>query len=162
MHRPIRISILAAASALLLGACGRGDDADTTADADTATTAAPGQVAPPATDAGTLRVTEVELGRSMRGDTAVADETDDFTPRDTIHAIVRHEGAATGARITARWTFEDGQVVDERTETVSPSGAGAAFTHFMVSKASPWPAGKYTLRILVNGTEVETEEFEVK
>lgn len=162
MYGPIRISVLAAA-ALVLAACSKGDN-DMAARTDTAaTTTAAGTLDQPAADAtGNLRVTEVDLGRAMQGDTAVADETDDFRTTDTIHAVVRHEGQATGARITARWTFQDGQVVDERTETVSPAGTGAAYTHFMISKASGWPKGKYTLHVLVNGNEVETEEFEVK
>jgi hypothetical protein len=111
--------------------------------------------------AGEFRVTDVSLGRGMQGDSALRDETDDFGRADTIHALVRHEGSGSGTRITARWTFEDGQVVDERTETVSPSGTGAAYTHFTISKPDGWPAGTYTLHLLVNDREVETETFEV-
>jgi hypothetical protein len=102
------------------------------------------------------------LGRAMRGDTAVVEDTDDFGVSDTIHAVVRHEGAAQNATITARWTFQDGQVVDERTETVSPTGTGAAYTHFMIAKPTAWPKGDYKLHILVNGNEVETEDFKVE
>ena len=147
-----------AAVALTAAACNR----DAAVDDETRT--APGTVDQPAAapaPGATLRVTDVALGRAMRGDTAVVDEVGDFKPADTIHAVVKHEGIATDARITARWTFQDGQVVDERTETVSPSGTGPAYTHFMISKPGGWPTGDYKLTVLVNGQEVETEDFEI-
>jgi hypothetical protein len=108
-----------------------------------------------------FRVTEVELGTGMVGDTALQNETDDFQPGDTVHALVKHEGRSDGTRILARWTFQDGQIVDERTETISSSADGAEYTHFTISKPDGLPAGRYTLHVLVNDQEVETEEFEV-
>jgi len=158
--RTLHRTISAAAAALALAACGGGSD--TAATVDTALGTVPPASAPAAPAAGDLRVTEVDLGRAMVGDTAVVEDIDDFTPRDTIHAVVRHEGAANGATITARWTFQDGQVVDERSETVTATAGGTAYTHFMITKATPWPTGNYTLRVLVNGNEVESEDFEIK
>ena len=66
----------------------------------------------------------------------------------------------SSATITARWTFEDGQVVDERTETISPSGD--AYTTFFITQPGGLPAGKYTLSVLLNGAEAQKKEFEVK
>ena len=160
MRQHIRTTLAWLAAAALVattGACKRGDT-DTAADTATATSA--GTIEQPAATG--LRVTAVDIGRSMAGDTAIADKTDDFRPNDTIHAVVRHEGAASGATLTARWTFQDGQVVSERSETISPTGTRAEYTHFMINKPGGWPRGKYTLRVLLNGTEVESEEFEVK
>lgn len=154
MRPYIRASLLAT---LVLGAAcnkGRTDDA--------ASGTAAGTVEQPLPPASTLRVTDVVLGRGMQGDTALTDETDDFRVNDAIHALVKHEGAATGATITARWTFQDGQVVDERTETITTTGAATQYTHFTISKPSGFPKGKYKLQILLNGAEVESEEFEVK
>ena len=159
--RSLHHTLAGVAVALLLAACGGGgDDAATTGD--TALGTAPPAAAPTTSEAGALRVTEVDLGRAMVGDTAVVEDVEDFAPTDTIHAVVRHEGAANGATITARWTFQDGQVVDERSETINAAAGATAYTHFMITKATPWPTGNYTLRVLVNGTEVESEEFEVK
>jgi hypothetical protein len=159
---PTLRSILAGATAVLaLATAGCNKD---TADDDVATRTPPGTAAPapaPAPAATGLRVTDVSLGRAMVGDTAVAEDIDDFRTTDTIHAVVKHEGAGADARITARWTFQDGQVVDERTETVAATGTAAAYTHFQVSKPGGWPAGNYKLTILVNGQEVESEDFEI-
>ena len=52
--------------------------------------------------------------------------------------------------------------MDERTETVSPTGTGPAYTHFLIAKPTAWPKGDYKLHILVNGNEVETEDFKVE
>lgn len=152
-------SAVSVTALLALAACGGDRTADDTADNMPDVSADPAVA--PAPMAPALRVTDLELGRAMQGDTAVVDETDDFNANDTIHAVVRHEGAASGVNITARWTFEDGQVVDERTETVSPDGTGPAYTHFQIANPSGWPAGNYRLTILINGEEVESEEFSV-
>ncbi|HEX3157566.1 MAG TPA: hypothetical protein VHQ45_03570 [Gemmatimonadaceae bacterium] len=175
MHRTLRSSLTAAAAALALTtvACGREKAADDTATLPSTVPGTPPATASPTTTdsaaatmpgapAGNLRITDVALGRAVRGDTAVVDEVDDFAATDTIHAIVRHVDAPAGATITARWTYQDGQVVDERTETLSAGGTTAAYSHFMIAKPSAWPKGDYKLHILVNGNEVETEDFNVK
>ena len=107
-----------------------------------------------------LRVTEVDLGRRLGADNRVTDETDDFQPSDTIYASVVTSGTAQSATLTARWTFEDGQVVDESSRTISPTGS--AVTEFHISKPGGWPTGEYTLRVLLDGRDVQSKAFEVK
>ncbi len=162
MNRVFRISAVHAlglAFVFSAAACKRADDNTATIDTGTAGgTVAPSTTTPGAT---ALRVTEVDLGKRVGTDNSITDETDDFGTRDTIVAVVKTEGTpAAGATLVARWTFQDGQVVDERTETISPSGE--AYTEFHISKPSGWPAGKYTLRVLLNGSEVQTKEFTVR
>lgn len=114
------------------------------------------------TTAEALRVTEVELGNAIGADKRVtdADDADEFRPNDTIYASVATEGTASGSTITARWTYQDGQVVDESTQTISPTGP--AVTEFHISKPDGLPAGEYQVEILVNGNSVETKSFEVR
>jgi hypothetical protein len=116
------------------------------------------------TDAGTVAqavsVTDVKLGKGVDANMMITDETDDFAPTDRIYAVVATSGTAASATLTARWTFEDGQVVDESTQTIAPTGP--ANTEFHISQANGLPPGTYRVAILLNGTEVETEEFEVK
>ena len=109
-----------------------------------------------------VRVTDVELGRSIDGQGRIADDadTDDFAANDTIYVSVDTEGSATGAQLTARWLFEDGQVVDESSRTVS-AGDGA-ITEFHISNPGGLPAGRYTVEIQLDGRTVETEEFTVR
>ncbi|MGH7444636.1 MAG: hypothetical protein ACREKM_07155, partial [Longimicrobiales bacterium] len=109
-----------------------------------------------------VRVTEVELGNAIGADMRVSDDddTDDFGPNDTIYASVATTGTATGSTLTARWTFEDGQVVDESSQTITPNGP--AVTEFHISKPDGFPAGSYQVEILLDGTSVETRDFEVQ
>ena len=134
------------------------------ADRTTADTAAVGGAVAPAPTATTLRVVDVDIGKRVGTDNAVADKTSDFGTRDTIVAVVRTEGTpAAGATLVARWTFQGGQVVQEQTQTVAaPTTGTESRTVFRLTKGTAWPKGKYTLHVLHNGAEVQTKDFEVK
>ena len=108
------------------GACGKKAQ-------DTSTTSG-GAIAP---GNGSVQVADVTLGRSVSADKRVADQTGTFSPSDTIFASVHTTGSAQ-TNLAARWTFQDGQVVNERTESIAPSGD--AYTEFHISKPSGWPA----------------------
>jgi hypothetical protein len=154
MHRQSRIAfvgVLCLSLAVGVSACGKKDQSATAGD----TAAGAVEATAP------VRVADVTLGKSIGADKRVANQTDTFGARDTVYASVRTTGASgtTPQQLTARWTFQDGQVVDERTETISPSGE--AYTEFHVAKPSGWPKGKYTLRVLLNGSEVQTKDFTV-
>jgi hypothetical protein len=107
-------------------------------------------------EAPSLDVTDVSLGRSIGSDNRVVEEIGDFAPMDTIYASVETEGTGSGT-LAARWTFEDGQVVDEGSQSVS----GAQVTEFHVSNPDGWPAGHYEVIISLNGEEVERSGFDV-
>ncbi len=113
----------------------------------------------PAATAGVV-VTEVALGRSIGPDKTVTESTTSFGPLDTIYASVRTEGAASSSTISARWTFEDGQVVDESSQTIAP--AGPEVTEFHISNPAGWPAGDYEVAISLDGQPVETRSFTVE
>jgi hypothetical protein len=142
---------LSLALALSVSACGK-DDA---AAVDSAVGTAAGTVE------ATLKVTDLTLGKTVGADNKISDATDDFKPNDTIIAVVETDGAASGNALVARWTFQDGQLVEEQTQTVSSTG-GKAYTQFKLTKPSGWPVGKYKLTVMMNNAEVESEEFEVK
>jgi hypothetical protein len=146
MRRSTPLIALMAGALLTLGACKKGD---------TDTTVSQGQVEP----AATLRVTDVALGRAIGADKSITDATDDFRPNDTIYAAVKTSGTAPST-LVARWSYQDGQVVDSSSQSISPTGD--ATTEFHITKPSGFPTGKYKLEILLGGNVVETEEFEVK
>jgi hypothetical protein len=118
----------------------------------------------PGTEVGTqaVRVTNVDLGTSVGADhRIIADAaTTDFRATDTIHAAVTTEGTVSGASLTARWTYQDGQVVDETTESVA--GTGTAVTHFQISMPEGFPPGDYQVEILLNNQRVESRSFRVQ
>ena len=107
-----------------------------------------------------VRGSDVKLGRSIGADMRLTEESDDFRPTDVVYAVVETQGSGSPAELRARWTYEDGQVVDESSRNIS--AAGGDFTEFHISKPSGWPKGKYKVEILLNGQPVETEDFEVK
>ena len=135
---------------LAVGACSKKDNA-----VDTQTAA--GAVVDTAAHA--AMVTDVALGRHVGADKRVTDATTDFSPKDSVFASV-HTTGNRSMKITARWTYQDGQVVDEHSETISPRGD--AYTEFHIVKPSGWPAGKYTLHVLLDGNEAQTKDFTVK
>jgi hypothetical protein len=104
-----------------------------------------------------VTVTTVDLGNAVGGDNRVTTPATSFAGTDTIHASVATDGS--GGDLTARWTFQDGQVVDTQDKTVP---AGAQVTDFSISKPDGWPAGKYKLEVLNNGMVVQTREFDIK
>lgn len=142
---------LSLAAVVLVAACGKKADAP--------------EAQPPAGTsdlpaASTLQVSDIDLGKRLSAAKEVEGMTNNFGVRDTIAASVKLDGSATTATVTARWMFEDGQLVEEQNETVSPSGTARA--GFRIMKASPWPTGKYKLVVMLNGQEAKTEEFEIK
>lgn len=150
-RRPL-VSVLSLGVAVFVWvACGKKAD-------DTAQTSG-GAIGTTTTPSGGLRVADVTVGRGVGTDKRISNETTQFRPGDTIYVSVHTTGAATGTPIIARWTFQDGQQVDEQTETISPTGD--TYTEFHVSRPSGWPAGRYTVRILVNGQETTSKEFSV-
>ena len=137
---------LALCAALLLVAAGCSKKADTGTTGTTGTTA--------------LKVTDVSLGRSIGSDKAISDRTVNFRPEDTIYASIATEGTAVSGTLRAKWSFEDGQTVDESTRTLVPTGPER--TEFHISKPGGWPAGKYRVEVFLNDQPAIAKSFEVK
>ena len=106
-----------------------------------------------------FKVTTVEVGKAVGADKRVTSPTTSFAANDTIYASVASQGSAPSVVVKARWTFQDGQLVDESSQTITPTGP--AITEFHVSKPSGWPAGKYKVEISANGAVAATREFAV-
>jgi hypothetical protein len=105
-------------------------------------------------------VSGVEVGKQLGPDKRITSPTTTFGPKDTIYVSVATEGAAPSKTISAKWTFQDGQVIKESTETVAPTGPAA--TEFHIAKATGWPVGKYKVEISVDGSAAGNKGFEVK
>ena len=119
----------------------------------------PGTTGTTGTDAG-VRVSQVDVGRSLTPDKTINDKTESFKPADTIYASVATEGSSSAATLRARWTYQDGQAVNESTQTIAPTGD--ARTEFHISKSDGWPTGKYKLEVFLNGSSAVTKDFTVE
>jgi hypothetical protein len=156
MHRQLRSGFTGLACALLVfgtASCNKKQEpADTTSTGTTATVPAPAAPAP-------VAVSSVNLGRAVGADKRITGETTRFSRSDTIYASVSTSGTGNGT-LTARWTYQDGQVVDESTQPVSATGASV--TEFHVSKPSGWPAGNYKVEVSLNGSPSQAKDFSVQ
>jgi len=152
MNAPHRTALLALclATAVAAAACQKNETQSTTSGTD-ATTQAPQGV----------EVARIDLGKSIGNDNRVTEASDAFHPNETIYASIVTTGSAPSAELRTRFTFQDGQVVDESTRTIAPSG-GEAATEFHISKPDGFPVGKYRVEVFVNGTQAGTKEFEVR
>ena len=143
------LSVLAASLAVaLLGACRKSEEAPKPA---------PAAAAPQAQPA--FRVTRIDLGNAIGADKKVAVPSSTFKPNDTIYASIASEGVAPSASLGVRWTFEDGQVVNESTQNIAPTGP--AVTEFHIAKPDGWPAGKYKIEVSANGKPAGALQFTV-
>ena len=107
-----------------------------------------------------LAVAGIQLGKAIGADKAVSTATMVFGVRDTIYASVGTTGVSSAATLSAKWTFQTGQVVDTSSVSIAPTGP--ATTEFHITKKSAWPVGKYKVAIMLNGGPAGEQEFEVK
>ncbi|MEO7064837.1 MAG: hypothetical protein ABI082_13825 [Dokdonella sp.] len=150
---------VAIAGALALSACGKKEEAAPPPTAAPVEAPAPAAVTPPPA-AAPVTVSSVDLGSAVGPDQKVTAATTTFTPKDTIYAAVSTSGMAPSAVLDAKFTYQDGQTVNESSQTIAPSGD--AVTAFHISKPDGWPVGNYKVEISLNGTSVATKEFSVK
>lgn len=121
--------------------------------------AVPTAAPPPAAAPAPLSISSIDLGRTLNADKNVGDPTAAFKPGDTIYASVATQGAASSATLTAKWTYQDGQTVDQTSHTIAPTGP--ARTEFHIAKPDGWPAGKYKVEVMLNGSPAGAKDFEV-
>jgi hypothetical protein len=150
--RSLRVATAAAMMLAALAACGRENQNEAAGDV-TPGAAAPAPASP------TIAVAEIDLGRAV-SNARITDRTDEFRATDTIYTSVRTTGASPSSTIMARWTFEDGQVVQESSQAIAPTGE--AFTEFHISKPDGLPKGKYKVEVFLDSKSAGTKEFEVK
>ncbi|MGA9420725.1 MAG: hypothetical protein WBW61_00040 [Rhodanobacteraceae bacterium] len=107
-----------------------------------------------------LTVTSVQLGSAVGPDQQITAPTTTFAPKDTIYAAVSTTGTASNATLAAKWTYQDGQTVNESSQTIAPTGP--ATTTFHIAKPDGWPAGNYKVEISLNGTMAMSKDFTVE
>lgn len=138
-------------SVALIG-CKKKEEAQPVAPAITEPTPAPVAAAPAA-------VSSVTLGNAIGADNTIATPLTTFAAGDTIHASIATDGG-TAANVGAKWSHVDSnQTVHEESRSVP---AGPQVTEFRISKPDGWPTGKYKLEVSLDGSVVNTTDFDVK
>lgn len=105
----------------------------------------------------TLRVTDIQLGRSLNADSSVKEHAIAFTPHDTIYVSVLTAGRGH-ATIGVRWSLAK-RVLDEPKKQVSYSDAAA--TSFELESASGFPEGDYSVEVFLDSQPVGSRTFKV-
>lgn len=155
------VAIALTATLAIAGCKKKADETVTTTPPVTEPMPAPTTPAPAPTPApAAVTVVSVDMGNAIGADNKVTTPTSTFAAKDTIYASVATDGAANNNTLSAKWTFQDGQVIGDEPKVLATSGP--AVTEFHASKPSGWPVGKYKIEISLDGAVVQTRDFEVK
>lgn len=149
--------VVAIGLALALSACGKKEEAPAPV---VAPAPAPVVTAPPPAAPAGVSFVSLTLGNAVDASQNVSAPVTTFAKTDTIYASVATNGAAPSAALVARWTFGEGQLVDESSQTIAPTGA--AVTTFHIAKPDGWPVGKYNVAITIDGQPAASQGFEVQ
>jgi hypothetical protein len=168
-HRALRYALATAlVASLALAGCKKKDEAvpPPVAAAPDVAPAPSTPATPPATTMpmSTVTVTGVDLGTAVGSDMKVTAPATSFAKSDTIIAAVStHSSDPTVAgmgKLSAKWTFQDGQVVNEESQDFNFTGDGV--TDFRISKPDGFPAGDYKVEISLDGASVQSKDFSIK
>ena len=148
--------IVALAGTVALAGCKKKEEA-VVAPAPVVTEPAPAPVEAPAP----VSATSITVGNTAAADKSVA-ALSTFGTKDKIIVSVKTDAATpANAAIDAKLTYQDGQVAGQQAATVVAEDAGT--TNVTFSNANPWPAGKYTVVVTLNGQPVGlAQDIEVK
>lgn len=109
-----------------------------------------------------FRIERVELGRSLGSDNRIASGTSEFKPNETVYAVIETNAIHANRPMIARFTTEDGTLVEEQTETINAIPNDRAIAVFKLSRPNGWAVGKYRVSFWHEGKEMESENFEIK
>ena len=103
-----------------------------------------------------LRVSTIQLGRSLNADNTVANHTTVFSASDTVYVAIVTAGSGKGT-IGVRWLYE-GRVMGEPKKEVSSRDGVATEFHL---QSTGFPPGDYTVEVLFNGQPAGNRSFKV-
>ena len=148
--------IVALAGTVALAGCKKKEEA-VVAPAPVVTEPAPAPVEAPAP----VSATSNTVGNTAAADKSVA-AVSTYGVKDKIIVSVKTDAATpANAAIDAKLTYQDGQVAGQQTATVVAEDAGT--TNVTFANTNPWPAGKYTIVVTLNGQPVGlAQDIEVK
>lgn len=149
--------IVALAGTVALAGCKKKEEA-VVAPAPMVTEPAP---APVETAPAPVSATSVVIGNTAAADKSVT-AVSTYGVKDKIIVSVKTDASTpANAAIDAKLTYQDGQVAGQQTANVKAEDAGT--TNIEFTKATDWPAGKYTVVVTVNGQPAGmAQDIEVK
>ena len=104
-----------------------------------------------------LMVSAIQTGKSLNSDNSIATHAATFRPKDPMYVSVLTSARGAGT-IVVRWRY-GGRVINEASKDVSYNDQAA--TDFRFQAADGFPAGEYTIEVLVDGKEAGTRSVRV-
>lgn len=105
-----------------------------------------------------LKVTTIQVGRSLNSDNSVGTITSRFEPGDTMYAAVITEGRGAGT-LSVRW-LASGRVVKEEERDVRYNDRAA--TEFHLDFAGGLPPGRYRVELSLDGQPIGARDLSVE
>lgn len=165
-HRTLRITpvLLSIAIAALIATGCKKKEEPAPAPPPAAAEPAPAPSITPEAPAPSVSVVSVDLGTETGADMKVVSPKTTFAPKDKVIASVvtstSDPAVAMTGKLTAKWTYQDGQVVSEEPKVINFTGQGVSA--FEISMPDGLPTGTYTLEVLMNDKVEQTRTFTVQ
>lgn len=107
---------------------------------------------------GPLKVTTVQLGKTLNSDNSVGTHTTTFKPGDTVFASVLTPASGSGT-IETKWYYGSSKVSEMKKEV---SYHGEAATEFRFHNSAGLPPGPYRVEVFLDGQPVGERTFKVE
>jgi hypothetical protein len=105
-----------------------------------------------------LKVTTIQLGRTLNPDNSVGTFTTSFKPRDTVYLSVL-TGASGRGTIGTTWYYGSTQVSEMKKDV---SYHGSAATEFRFHNTAGLPVGGYRVEVFLDGKSQGERTFKIE
>ena len=135
-------------------ACGGSDDA-----ARLAAEKAAADSAAAAAASAPRRVSSVMIGSRVDSIGRVTEPTFQFTPQETVYVSVGTSGSTGSSNLTAAWRYQSGEIIQQSSEAVRPTGQNTAF---QLTRPKGLKLGTYKVVLFLGNDSADTKAFVVK
>ena len=105
-----------------------------------------------------LKMSAIQLGKSLNSDNSVGNHATTFKPSDTVYAAVLTNESGAGA-IEAKWYYGSTRVSEMKKEV---SYHGEAATEFRFHNTAGLPPGAYRVEFYIDGQPVGERTFKIE
>lgn len=106
-----------------------------------------------------IAVVQLLLGNAMNDDKSIDQPTEQFSPQDTVYAVVVTHGYTTSSRVMVLWHHASKPEIAQSNVVIASDGE--ARTVFKLARPDGLPEGQYTLDVLLDGEEAINAAFRV-
>ena len=105
-----------------------------------------------------LKVSTIQLGKTLNSDNSVGTHATTFKPQDTVFASVLTPASGVGT-LETRWYYGSTKVSEMKKEV---SYRGEAATEFRFHNSAGLPVGPYRVEVFLDGQSVGERTFRVE